>query len=105
MWPIDFFEKVYYWVFPGEYRKKCALEEQMHKEAVRKSKADLLLEYEELLAKVEKMIAGLRSESDQLREFATKVDWVIDKKSLERRFKGTSAKSIIESFEVSRLGK
>ena len=78
MWLIDFFEKVYYWVFPGEYRKKCALEEQRRKEAVRKSKADLLLEYEELLAKVEKMIAELRLESDQLREFATKIDWVID---------------------------
>jgi hypothetical protein len=100
-----YFENIYYWIFPEEYKKKLALESQKREQEERQEKADLLLQYEELQADAEKRIKELRWDSDLLYEFYRKIGQVIETKSFERRFKGESAKSIIESFDVNRLGK
>jgi DNA polymerase III delta prime subunit len=105
MWPLDFFEDIYYWVLPGEYKKKLAWEAEKQREEVRKEKAELLLEYEENLAKAEKLVKALRWDSEHLSDFSRTIRDVIDPKAMERRFSGTSARSIIESFNVERLSK
>lgn len=101
----NFFEGIYYWIFPGEYRKKLALEAEKKRQEERQEKADLLLQYEELQKEAEKRINELRWEADLLYDFYGKITQVIDTKSLEQRFKGKSACSIIESFNAERLSK
>ncbi|MFN7991022.1 MAG: hypothetical protein U0R44_02575 [Candidatus Micrarchaeia archaeon] len=55
----------------------------------------------ELQKEAEKRINELRWEADLLYDFYGKITQVIDTKSLEQRFKGKSACSIIESLTQS----
>jgi len=79
---------LYYRLFPNKLKKKQAY---------------LLLDYEELLKRKAELAEILASDARLLETFVQKIR-SIDENALERRFYGRTAPSIIESFDVSRIG-
>ncbi|QLJ52857.1 MAG: hypothetical protein Sv326_0682 [Candidatus Fermentimicrarchaeum limneticum] len=79
---------MYYRLFPNKLKKKQAY---------------LLLEYEELLKRKGELAGVLADDANLLETFAQKIR-SIDENAFERRFYGRTAPSIIESFDVSRIG-
>lgn len=79
---------MYYRLFPNKLKKKQAY---------------LLLDYEELLKRKAELAEILASDARLLETFVQKIR-SIDENALERRFYGRTAPSIIESFDVSRIG-
>ena len=79
---------MYYRLFPDKLRKKQAY---------------LLLEYEELLRRKAELSRILSDDADMLESFAHRIR-SIDENALGRRFYNKTASSIIESFDISRIG-
>ena len=103
---MDLKEKLlefYYKLFPEDLKKKLEKEklEKLAKE--RKEKADLLLEYEDLLRRKKQLVEDLRWEAGKLEEFSNIIYKSINLNPFERRLRKETSKRIIESFNANSL--
>jgi len=97
------FWDLYYKLFPNEYKKKLQREEEKKRAKERQENAELLLEHQELIKKREEMILELQNDAHKLTCFSGLIFEVITGDGFKKRLDGTSAKSMIESFDVDKI--
>jgi len=95
--------RLYYRLFPNELRKKQETERKAKLEQERMEKANLLLEYEELLKKRDALKDKLIGDSELLGEFVDRIDEAVEKCGFEGRMLNKSPKQVLRSFDVRRL--
>jgi hypothetical protein len=96
-------ENIYYRIFPKALEIKRKKEAQQAKRIRRKDKANLLLEYEELLEKRDRLIQELNGQAHLLSEFGYRINQVTREDFIRSKFKGETAESILSDFDIWRM--
>ena len=93
----------YYKIFPKELKRKQEREEQERKARERQEKADLLLEFQELMKRKDELTRELEWDCEGLDKFTSMVYALISSNPFEKRMKNETAASIIESFSLEKI--
>lgn len=101
---MNLVSKFYYWLRPGELKKKMKREAAERAEEDKKDLSALLWEFEQLELRRGKLKKLLRKKAERLREFASIIDDARGGDAYEKRSRGYGNDELVSSFDIGRLG-